>query len=887
MKKVLSICVMILCVTGFFSAYSNNNSHAARDYHHSNKSINPVFLHPLSEIAPKATDDNFVTSEDVVLNNTVATNDTISPDGINEWTIVSLPTHGVLVFNNNGTFQYTPGLNFYGTDTFTYQLCDIDGDCDTALVTITISPVNEFPVALSDSASLYEDGMLSDSVTANDILSADGGNMWGTVTGPFHGAVIFNTDGSYTYTPGADFYGMDSIIYKIYDVDNDSAVACIYLTVLPINDKPGAIDDNAVTAEDTPVTIDATANDNDVDGNLYFSAMTVLTLPGHGTATINALTGDINYTPNPNYNGNDTLEYCICDDGTPLPSLCDTAFIYIVITPVNDLPVANTDNASTNSYTPVTINVLYNDTFGGDGTCACAITATNGAHGTTSVNNNGTATNPADDRIVYTPNASYHGTDSFTYTISDIDGEQSTATVYMDVTSMFAPTLTAPVNGAAGQMPNALISWNAVPGAFHYKAQVSTDSLFTTNKVYTTNLSAVYTDNLLFNTIYYWRVKAYGVNDSTSWSGFFKFKVLKTVTITQPANGSMNNNLKIRLRWNAISGLTKYEYQIDSSTSFSSPLLISNAVAYDKTTAFTNVLVSGTNYHLRMRALHNADTSEWSELRDFTTLNTFDLIGPQNSAVGLSPVTEMSWDWTGASKYELALSTDSLFSSAVYSVIDSNDYTVYNDTVSIKINSDTLRFGQKYFWKVRNVSALGNSAWTATWKFTTVSEVTLVSPADGAVDISRFPIFKWTKINNIGAYHMEIDDSPSFSSPIYLIINKQAITDTLNTQLQPLTVYHWRMRAVTHVDSTEWCAPFQFRTAAPIGIENNLSNDNISIYPNPSSNGKINIQIPAGHSQDIHLSVVNMIGQEIYGNTLQLKPGNNLFTVNLQRLSSY
>jgi len=781
MKKVFSTFILILCVLCVFSA-------AAFYLTNLPNSSGRLLLND----TPDAVNDYFTINEDVVLNDFVNLNDTLSTDSTNTWSVVTAPAHGVIILDTNGHFQYTPDLNYSGADTITYQLCDIDGDCDTAFIFIVINAVNDLPVAINDTTT---------------------------------------------------------------------------------------------TVEDTPVTIDVASNDSDIDGNIVVTSVTIPTQPLHGTATVDNLTGIITYTPNLNFWGTETFVYSICDDGSPLPAACNTASVVIFVTPVNDagLPIANNDYAYTTSYTPVTINVLYNDNFG-DVPCICAISATNGAHGTTSINTNGTPTNPVDDKVVYTPNASYHGPDNFTYTITDIDGETSTATVFVDVTSMFGPTLTAPVNNATAQMPDAFLVWTAVPSAFNYKAQISTDSLFTSTKDYPTSLTAVNANQLNFNTTYYWRVKAYGVSDSSGWSEIKKFKVIKTVTITKPSNNAQNRAVSMYFKWNAITGITNYEYQIDSSLSFTSPLFVRSNVANNKTEIFSKNIAFGTNYHLRMRAMHATDTCDWSAILNFRTIDTLNLHKPMNDSANCSPIVKFEWDWLGSTRYEYLLATDSLFTTAVSKLVDTTHVLTVSspsDTI-VREYSDTLRFGQTYFWKVRGVNTFGTSQWSPEWKFTTIGEVSLVAPADGGVNVTTLPVFEWKKIENIGFYNMELDTSSSFANPVYKTFHKTATADTIFTELLPHTTYYWRMRAATSVDSTDWSAPFEFTTASPYGINDNLNNSNISIYPNPSITGKVNIQIPAISNQKINLSVVNLVGQEIYSEALQLKSGSNLFTINLQ-----
>jgi len=159
------------------------------------------------------------------------------------------------------------------------------------------------------------------------------------------------------------------------------------------------------------------ANDTDPDGD-GLSVQSV-TDPPHGTATNNG--NSVTYTPDQNFVGADTFDYPTRDGrgGT------STAPVSVNVTqPANRPPTANPDSATTQQNTPVTINVVANDTDP-DGDTLTVSGVTQGAHGTVTNNGNGTVT--------YSPNAGFSGTDNFTYTISDGHGGSATGQVSVTV----------------------------------------------------------------------------------------------------------------------------------------------------------------------------------------------------------------------------------------------------------------------------------------------------------------------------------------------------------------------------------------------------------------------------------------------------------------------
>lgn len=279
---------------------------------------------------PAITGDVFSTNEDTPLSASVAAND-LSRDLPNIWTALTNPGHGTLAFNTDGSFLFTPQADYNGTESFTYRLCDGDGDCVTASVTITIAPVDDFPVAVADNVSTNEDAAVSGYLNANDISSGDGGDAWSKLTNPTHGTVIISSTGYFTYTPAANYNGSDSFIYKLCDGDGDCDTALVLITVKKVNDLPVAGADDFSTLEDTPTSGSLATNDFiSGDGGTFWKK---LTDPQHGTLIIGA-DGSFSYMPQLNYYGFDSFSYEICDADND----CATGIVNISVSAVNDKP---------------------------------------------------------------------------------------------------------------------------------------------------------------------------------------------------------------------------------------------------------------------------------------------------------------------------------------------------------------------------------------------------------------------------------------------------------------------------------------------------------------------------------------------------------------------
>ena len=184
---------------------------------------------------PDAVDDSPAILEDSGANTiNVLSDDTDAEGDTLSITAVTQGAHGSVV-NNGTSVSYTPAANFFGSDSFTYSISDGNGGSDTATVNVTVSNVNDPPVATGNSYTINQDTVLS--VAAPGVLGddsdIDGDALTATlVSGPSHGTVTLGADGSFTYTPAPHFAGSDSFTYHAFDGTANSNTATVSITVL-------------------------------------------------------------------------------------------------------------------------------------------------------------------------------------------------------------------------------------------------------------------------------------------------------------------------------------------------------------------------------------------------------------------------------------------------------------------------------------------------------------------------------------------------------------------------------------------------------------------------------------------------------------------------------
>ncbi len=366
---------------------------------------------------PVAVNDIASTQEDTLVNIDVLGNDT-DLDGDSLTVSAFSASNGSIVVAANNTLNYTPNADFNGTDTINYTADDSNGGTASAEVTVTISAVNDDPVAVDDTADVNEDNTANINVLNND-SDIDGDTL--SVSSPLatNGAVSVNADQTLNYAPAANFNGQDSITYQLSDNNGGSAEGTVTVSIAAVNDDPVAQSDSAIVLEDNSTNINVLFNDSDIDGDPLRVSAANASSGSVITETDNSLT----YTPNSNFNGSDTINYTVTDDvGNGVSS-----FVAVTITAVNDIPVAFPDITTVPEDGSITINVLANDVDADGANTLTLQTEPTATNGTVSVVAN---------QLVYTPNANFNGADTINYSIIDDANITASSTVAVTVSSV-------------------------------------------------------------------------------------------------------------------------------------------------------------------------------------------------------------------------------------------------------------------------------------------------------------------------------------------------------------------------------------------------------------------------------------------------------------------
>lgn len=387
-----------------------------------------LFIRPVNDF-PVAINDEFITLEDVELNESVANNDTPSGDIVDVWKLIGVnggAQGGTVVFNPDGSFRYIPFLDYFGLDQFQYELCDGNQDCDTATVSIRVRPFNDSPQAIDDQFTILKNEVLMGTVEPNDSRSGDGFNFWrlsGLNGGAQNGKVIMNSDGTFKYTPDLDFVGEDQFVYKLCDNFCDCSMATVRINVIASSAKPIAFDDQFELDEDSEIAGNLLANDSmSADGNNQIKLKGPNGGAQYGRILSNS-SGFFYYKPEANYFGPDQFTYILCDRNND----CSEAVAHLTINSVNDLPFTEDDAFTFNEDETLAVSVNLNDNPSGDGGNQWKLLGLNGGalRGSVSMNENG--------QIHYIPEPDFNGKDMILYTLCDVNNDCATASVYLTI----------------------------------------------------------------------------------------------------------------------------------------------------------------------------------------------------------------------------------------------------------------------------------------------------------------------------------------------------------------------------------------------------------------------------------------------------------------------
>jgi hypothetical protein len=353
--------------------------------------------------------------------------------------LVAGPAQGKATLNADGSLYYETDPGFTGTDSFTYQA--FDGKDLSNVATVTFY-VDSAPFTGDDAYTTPLDTPLV--VPAPGVLANDGDPDGDPVTafppfdGPFHGTLILNDDGSFTYTPDASFQGVDAFYYNAYDGTSLGNPGAVIITAGAGSAPPTAVDDAYDVEQDGKIVVPPhdgiLANDSDPNGDSFTAGY--LDLPTNGTLSPSD-DGSFTYEPDPGFVGTDTFTYQAWDDEGPSNVATVTITVVGAVGPNDpiDPPHAEDDAYQTAQDTPLTVLPLglFANDHDPDGDTLTL-------HDFDDTSLVGTLSIGSDGGFVFTPAPGFVGTTSFLYRVTDGSAVSNVAGVSIEVTAAPDPS---------------------------------------------------------------------------------------------------------------------------------------------------------------------------------------------------------------------------------------------------------------------------------------------------------------------------------------------------------------------------------------------------------------------------------------------------------------
>ncbi len=350
--------------------------------------------------------------------------------------IINGPYKGVGSINNDSIF-YQPAPDSNLIDIIVYEICDTGAPvlCDSSFILLNILPLEDPPRATNDTVFVYEDSLSIFALGKNDV-EPDGDSVTiDLLSLATQGQVNVLGPDSFSYDPDPDYHGMDTMAYTLCDSGGLCDTGYVMIIVIPVNDKPIALDDSIFMVAGTDSVIHVQANDHDIDHDPLTTS--ILTYAGPDSFAVLPDQSIWVHTSD----GSDSLQqlpYTICDPG----GLCDTATLFIHLSFVpNQPPIAVNDTVILAFNETVHINILTND-FDPDGDVLIP--------GMVQTPENGMAMLTDQQQLKYRPNDGYHGPDRILYQVCDEGALCDTAEVFLEVEpqlpELFIPSGFSPNN---------------------------------------------------------------------------------------------------------------------------------------------------------------------------------------------------------------------------------------------------------------------------------------------------------------------------------------------------------------------------------------------------------------------------------------------------------
>lgn len=370
---------------------------------------------------------------------------------------------------------------------------------------------------------------------------------------------------------------------------------------------------------------------------------------------------------------------------------------------------------------------------------------------------------------------------SYVYRVRAIRGDDTAAaSAAYTFQTRRSPNPNFPGNGfiGIGTQTNALVAGIAGSDSIEFQLDTSTDFISPQlSQGVVAHVPDIFTPqyvnvempgNLLFESRYYWRTRCYSTIDTSEWSAVYSFTTTQRPWINEPQKNATNVAVKPKLGW-GIQGSSSdyiYQYQMATDSSFSNTPV--KSLAAGSSSEVTENCAYAARYYWRARALHDRDTSSWSEISWFTTrtpptVPQVLLASPRNGATNIPlPSVDLFWNpVSGASSYDIQVGLDQ----------DLTNLLASGNALGTGATFSGLQYNSRYYWRVRARQDTLIGPWSATWNFTTERNVGLEENPGLTVNVYPNPA--------ASQVFLEFDATVYTHLTIYDALGKQVKTQSL------------------------------------------------------------------------------------------------------------
>lgn len=397
---------------------------------------------------------------------------------------------------------------------------------------------------------------------------------------------------------------------------------------------------------------------------------------------------------------------------------------------------------------------------------------------------------------------------------------------------LLPPVLLAPKNGDEA-LSEVLLQWNRRLKAVKYRMQISTNRNFIQNFADVSNITETHFNatGLKENTEYFWRVKAYSLYDSSSWSEAWSMSIIrpgKIVQLLQPGNDELQVPIEGKLEWQSVSGVDYYTVQISEELNFQNTVFDSEVYNLD----FFNYvhLKYNTKYYWRVRYVSDDFISDWSAVWEFTTQSQTVLGMPEftshvSGTVGIPVEGTIEWKPVkDATEYQISFSNQRNFSTFIFR---------HSGLLAPKLDYTGLDYGSVYFIRVSASNSTSKSSWSEPIYLTTELESpNIIFPVNGDLNVPKVGAIIWTLQNVNSIFHLQISMNREFSQIIAELNNFDYLN--YNFSLDDDTYYYCRVKSYNDTNSSKWSEIVSFKTRGLSSVKNNDDSRAYKVYPNPS-----------------------------------------------------